>query len=171
MSNLFFYWPLSAGAVLYRLPVTWGQNKLPWKLLHAALMLLALLLSIVGLCAVFQVHNAEKYPNLYSLHSWIGITATALFAMQVHRGGIISFNPNPSIKRGWLSDITYMYQCLSLLWSIQWVVGAAGFLLPCSPVSLRKLLKPIHVWLGGSILLLSIAASVSGINEKLFFVL
>ncbi|XP_008275175.1 lysosomal membrane ascorbate-dependent ferrireductase CYB561A3 isoform X2 [Stegastes partitus] len=122
------------GAVLYRVPLTWGQNKLPWKLLHAALMLLALILSIVGLCAVFDFHNANKTPNLYSLHSWIGIAATALFA-------------------------------------IQWVAGLAVFLLPCSPISLRILLKPVHVWMGGSILSLSIAACISGINEKLFFVL
>ncbi|XP_031731688.1 lysosomal membrane ascorbate-dependent ferrireductase CYB561A3 isoform X2 [Anarrhichthys ocellatus] len=122
------------GAVLYRVPLTWGQNKLPWKLLHATVMLLALILSVVGLCAVFDFHNTKKIPNLYSLHSWIGIAATALFA-------------------------------------IQWVVGMAGFLLPCSPMSLRALLKPVHVWMGGSILWLSIAACISGINEKLFFVL
>lgn len=122
------------GAVLYRIPLSWGHNKLPWKLLHATVMLLALVLSIVGLCAVFDYHNAGNTPNLYSLHSWIGFAATALFA-------------------------------------IQWVVGLAGFLLPCSPASLRALLKPVHVWMGGSILWLSIAACISGINEKLFFVL
>ncbi|XP_043967000.1 lysosomal membrane ascorbate-dependent ferrireductase CYB561A3 isoform X2 [Gambusia affinis] len=122
------------GAVVYRVPLTWGQNKLPWKLLHAALMLGSLIMSILGLCAVFDVHNANNTPNLYSLHSWIGITAVTLFALQ-------------------------------------WGVGFAGFLLPCSPVLLRKLLKPVHVWLGGSILLLTTAACISGINEKLFFVL
>ncbi|XP_056274368.1 lysosomal membrane ascorbate-dependent ferrireductase CYB561A3 isoform X1 [Pseudoliparis swirei] len=122
------------GAVLYRIPLSWGHNKLPWKLLHATVMLLALVLSIVGLCAVFDYHNVGNTPNLYSLHSWIGFAATALFA-------------------------------------IQWVVGLAGFLLPCSPASLRALLKPVHVWMGGSILWLSIAACISGINEKLFFVL
>ncbi|XP_029295797.1 LOW QUALITY PROTEIN: lysosomal membrane ascorbate-dependent ferrireductase CYB561A3 [Cottoperca gobio] len=121
-------------AVLYRVPLTWGQNKRPWKLLHAALMLLALVLSIVGLCAVFNFHNAVNTPNLYSLHSWIGIAATALFALQ-------------------------------------WVLGLAVFLLPCPPASLRALLKPVHVWMGGSILWLCIAACISGINEKLFFVL
>uniref|UniRef100_A0A672YUK3 Lysosomal membrane ascorbate-dependent ferrireductase CYB561A3 n=1 Tax=Sphaeramia orbicularis TaxID=375764 RepID=A0A672YUK3_9TELE len=73
----------SAGAVLYRVPLTWGQNKLPWKLLHASLMLLAFILSVVGLCAVFDFHNAKNTPNLYSLHSWIGISAVALFALQV----------------------------------------------------------------------------------------
>lgn len=122
------------GAVLYRVPLTWGQNKLPWKVLHASLMLLALILTIVGLCAVFDFHNTKHIPNMYSLHSWIGIAATVLFAAQ-------------------------------------WAVGAAGFLLPWSPLSFRKLLKPVHVWLGGSILALSVAACISGINEKLFFVL
>uniref|UniRef100_A0A8D3D6H0 Lysosomal membrane ascorbate-dependent ferrireductase CYB561A3 n=1 Tax=Scophthalmus maximus TaxID=52904 RepID=A0A8D3D6H0_SCOMX len=108
-------------AVLYRVPLTWGHNKLPWKLLHAALMLSALVLSIVGLCAVFGFHNAKNIANLYSLHSWIGIAATALFAAQ-------------------------------------WAVGAAGFLLPCAPGSLRRLLKPVHAWMGAGILTLSIAA-------------
>lgn len=122
------------GSVVYRVPLTWGQNKLPWKLLHAALMLLALLLSVVGLCAVFDFHNKNNIPNMYSLHSWIGLGAVVLFALQ-------------------------------------WVSGFSGFLLPFSPLSFRKLLKPVHVWLGGSILTLSVAACISGINEKLFFVL
>lgn len=122
------------GAVVYRVPLTWGQSKLPWKLLHALLMLLALSLSVVGLCAVFDSHNKSNTPNLYSLHSWIGLSAVVLFALQ-------------------------------------WVAGFSTFLLPCSPLSFRKLLKPVHVWLGGSILTLSIAACISGINEKLFFIL
>uniref|UniRef100_A0A8D3B5A6 Lysosomal membrane ascorbate-dependent ferrireductase CYB561A3 n=1 Tax=Scophthalmus maximus TaxID=52904 RepID=A0A8D3B5A6_SCOMX len=109
-------------AVLYRVPLTWGHNKLPWKLLHAALMLSALVLSIVGLCAVFGFHNAKNIANLYSLHSWIGIAATALFAAQ-------------------------------------WAVGAAGFLLPCAPGSLRRLLKPVHAWMGAGILTLSIGTA------------
>ncbi|XP_077571616.1 lysosomal membrane ascorbate-dependent ferrireductase CYB561A3-like [Stigmatopora nigra] len=122
------------GAVLYRVPLTWGQNKLPWKMLHAILMLLSLILSVIGLCAVFGNHNAANIPNLYSLHSWIGITTVVLFATQ-------------------------------------WAAGMVVFLLPCSSGPLRKLLKPQHVWIGGCLLTLSIAACISGINEKLFFVL
>ncbi|XP_061672320.1 lysosomal membrane ascorbate-dependent ferrireductase CYB561A3 isoform X2 [Syngnathoides biaculeatus] len=122
------------GAVLYRVPLTWGENKLPWKLLHAALMLVALILSVIGLCAVFGNHNVSNIPNLYSLHSWIGIITSVLFATQ-------------------------------------WAAGMAVFLVPCSAGSLRKLLKPQHVWLGGSLMTLCIAACISGINEKLFFVL
>lgn len=75
--------PPPAGAVLYRVPLTWGQNKRPWKLLHGALMLLALVLAILGLCAVFDFHNANNTPNLYSLHSWVGVATVALFAVQV----------------------------------------------------------------------------------------
>ncbi|XP_077417082.1 lysosomal membrane ascorbate-dependent ferrireductase CYB561A3 isoform X1 [Vanacampus margaritifer] len=122
------------GAVLYRVPLTWGENKLPWKLLHAALMLLALILSVFGLCAVFDNHNAANIPNLYSLHSWIGLITAFLFATQ-------------------------------------WAAGMSVFLLPWSPGSLRALLKPQHVWMGGALMTLGIAACISGINEKLFFVL
>ncbi|XP_056148430.1 lysosomal membrane ascorbate-dependent ferrireductase CYB561A3 [Lampris incognitus] len=122
------------GVVLYRVPLTWGQNKLPWKLLHAGVLLLALLLSVLGLCAVFSFHNAKNIPHLYSLHSWIGICTAALFALQ-------------------------------------WAVGMAGFLVPWTPMSFRAQLKPVHVWMGTSILSLSIVSCISGINEKLFFVL
>ncbi|KAM9823103.1 lysosomal membrane ascorbate-dependent ferrireductase CYB561A3 isoform X1 [Syngnathus typhle] len=122
------------GAVLYRVPLNWGANKRPRKLLHAALMLIAVILSVIGLCAVFGNHNASKIPNLYSLHSWIGITTAALFATQ-------------------------------------WAAGMAVFLFPWCPGSLRKLLKPQHVWMGGGLMTLCIAACISGINEKLFFVL
>lgn len=76
-------WLPPAGAVLYRVPLTWGQDKRPWKLLHGALMLLALVLAVLGLCAVFDFHNASGTPNLYSLHSWVGVATAALFAAQV----------------------------------------------------------------------------------------
>ena len=69
--------------MLYRVPLTWGGDKLPWKLAHAGLMLLALVLSVVGLCAVFQNHAANHIPPLYSLHSWVGVCSVALFAGQV----------------------------------------------------------------------------------------
>lgn len=121
-------------AVVYRVPLTWGQNKTPWKLLHAGMLLLALILSILGLCAVFDNHNAQNIPNVYSLHSWVGISTVILFASQ-------------------------------------WVVGFTAFLLPCSPLEFRKLIKPTHVWMGAIILVLSTVSCISGINEKLFFAL
>uniref|UniRef100_A0A4W6CEW0 Lysosomal membrane ascorbate-dependent ferrireductase CYB561A3 n=1 Tax=Lates calcarifer TaxID=8187 RepID=A0A4W6CEW0_LATCA len=102
--------------VVYRVPSTWKQKKHPWKLVHAGLMLLALLLSILGLCAVFDFHKHFNLPDLYSLHSWVGICTVAMF----------------------------------------WILGLAGFLVPCSPLWFRNTLKPVHIWLGKAILILSL---------------
>lgn len=77
-------WDVSPAASLaYRLPQSWVGPKLPWKLGHAAMHLMAFILTVLGLAAVFNFHNHEKIPNLYSLHSWLGITTVFLFACQV----------------------------------------------------------------------------------------
>lgn len=55
------------------------------------------------------------------------------------------------------------------LLSPQWVAGFSAFLLPYAPIWLRTLYKPIHVFFGSTIIMLSMASCVSGINEKLFF--
>lgn len=59
----------------------------------------------------------------------------------------------------------------SLFFPPQWVMGFTVFLLPCTPMAARALIKPAHVWMGGIILVLSIVSCISGINEKLFFAL
>lgn len=70
-------------SLLYRLPQSWTGPKLPWKIGHAALHLLAFVLTVLGLVAVFQLHRRSKITNLYSLHSWLGIVTVFLFACQV----------------------------------------------------------------------------------------
>ncbi|XP_023278107.1 cytochrome b ascorbate-dependent protein 3-like isoform X1 [Seriola lalandi dorsalis] len=121
-------------AVVYRVPFTWRQRKYTWKLVHAGLMLLSLLLSVLGLCAVFDFHRGFHINDLYSLHSWVGICTVALFAFQ-------------------------------------WILGLAGFLFPCSSLWFRRNLKPVHVWMGKAILILSLTSCISGINEKLLLAL
>uniref|UniRef100_A0A4X2K4D2 Lysosomal membrane ascorbate-dependent ferrireductase CYB561A3 n=2 Tax=Vombatus ursinus TaxID=29139 RepID=A0A4X2K4D2_VOMUR len=120
-----------AASLVYRLPQSWVGSKLPWKLLHAVLHLAAFVLAVLGLVAVFNFHYHNRLSNLYSLHSWVGITAVTLFACQ-------------------------------------WLLGFTVFLLPWASLSLRSLLKPIHVFFGAVILSLSMASVLSGINEKLF---
>ncbi|XP_051907658.1 lysosomal membrane ascorbate-dependent ferrireductase CYB561A3-like [Hippocampus zosterae] len=121
-------------AVLFRVPWGWSQKKIAWKLVHAGLMLAALVLAIVGLYAVFNVHSTLNIPSMYSLHSWVGMSAVVTFAWQ-------------------------------------WFLGLVGFLLPCSAPRLSHYLKGIHVWTGQAVLLLTLAACISGINEQLFFAL
>ncbi|XP_044030222.1 lysosomal membrane ascorbate-dependent ferrireductase CYB561A3-like [Siniperca chuatsi] len=120
--------------VVYRVPFTWKQKKHTWKLVHAGLMLLALLLSVLGLCAVFDFHRGVHIPDLYSLHSWVGICTVVMFTFQL-------------------------------------VLGLAGFLLPCSPLWFRSTLKPVHIWMGKAILILSLTSCISGINENLLLTL
>lgn len=59
------------------------EKKLVVKLLHMVMQLAALGFAIVALAAVFSAHNDEGLPNLYSLHSWLGLTTVTLFGLQV----------------------------------------------------------------------------------------
>ncbi|XP_049449701.1 plasma membrane ascorbate-dependent reductase CYBRD1 [Epinephelus fuscoguttatus] len=72
--------------VVYRLPWTWQCSKLIMKFIHAGLNLLAFILAVISLVAVFDFHNAAKIPNMYSLHSWLGLTAVILYCLQLVLG-------------------------------------------------------------------------------------
>ncbi|XP_077128835.1 plasma membrane ascorbate-dependent reductase CYBRD1 [Ranitomeya variabilis] len=69
--------------IVYRLPWTWKCSKLLMKCIHAGLHLTATVLVVVALVAVFDFHNAKSIPNMYSLHSWVGLTVVILFVLQL----------------------------------------------------------------------------------------
>ncbi|XP_066431965.1 plasma membrane ascorbate-dependent reductase CYBRD1 [Eleutherodactylus coqui] len=69
--------------IVYRLPWTWKCSKLFMKCIHAGLHLTATILVVVALVAVFDFHNAQNIPNMYSLHSWVGLTVVILFVLQL----------------------------------------------------------------------------------------
>lgn len=63
------------------------------KYIHAGLNTIALTLAIIALVAVFDFHNAQKIPNMYSLHSWIGLIAVILYALQLVLGFAVFLLP------------------------------------------------------------------------------
>ncbi|CAN6298022.1 unnamed protein product [Urochloa humidicola] len=52
------------------------------KMAHMMIHLVGLILGIFGVYAAFKFHDAAVAPDLTSLHSWLGITAIALFGVQ-----------------------------------------------------------------------------------------
>ncbi|XP_072299779.1 transmembrane ascorbate-dependent reductase CYB561 [Eucyclogobius newberryi] len=59
-----------------------NESKKSVKLLHGTIHLLALIVSIVGIAAVFDFHRASQIPDMYSLHSWCGLATLVLFCAQ-----------------------------------------------------------------------------------------
>ena len=82
-----FYFPSFLGAIAYRVFRT--QDKFKVKLIHGAIHSGAIIFAILGLITVFDFHNVNHIPNLYSLHSWIGLATVILFACQVSRTKVI----------------------------------------------------------------------------------
>merc|ERR1711941_79063 len=82
ISLIFLY---GNGALIYRvIPPRNESHKLKLKLGHAGTMLLAFILMVIGLQAAFDSHNyaSPPKPNMYTLHSWVGLLAALLFGCQ-----------------------------------------------------------------------------------------
>uniref|UniRef100_A0A0X3PY42 Cytochrome b ascorbate-dependent protein 3 n=1 Tax=Schistocephalus solidus TaxID=70667 RepID=A0A0X3PY42_SCHSO len=62
--------------------------KLPVKILHGVFHACNFCLSVAGLAAIFEFYRRILRPGMYSLHSWIGIFAVALYTLQVFCQGI-----------------------------------------------------------------------------------
>ena len=61
-----------------------NTTKLHVKILHALVQVAVLVFASVALKAVFDSHNkaSKPIPNMYSLHSWVGLGAVILFGLQ-----------------------------------------------------------------------------------------
>jgi cytochrome b-561 len=81
-------------------------KKLRVKILHGSLLALSLIFASIGLKAVFDNHNLADppKPNLYSLHSWVGLTAVVLFGLQWVCGFVSFLFPklNENIRKAYM---------------------------------------------------------------------
>jgi len=68
-------------AICYR--VLRKTDKFRAKLVHGGINISVFVLVVIALVAVFGFHNHNKIPNVYSLHSWVGITAVVLYGCQL----------------------------------------------------------------------------------------
>uniref|UniRef100_A0A2K6WJL5 Cytochrome b561 domain-containing protein n=1 Tax=Onchocerca volvulus TaxID=6282 RepID=A0A2K6WJL5_ONCVO len=92
------------GILAYR--VFRHERKRFCKLLHLTLQTIVLIFVTVALKAVFDSHNNNKddkgqpdpLPNMYSLHSWIGLTSVIAFFSQYLLGFVTFFYPGWNIS-------------------------------------------------------------------------
>ncbi|XP_067208627.1 transmembrane ascorbate-dependent reductase CYB561-like isoform X2 [Linepithema humile] len=68
--------------LLYRTQRNVRKRRL--KLTHAGMMLFIVMLTVIALVAAFDSHNlaSPPIPNMYTLHSWVGLTTVILFCCQ-----------------------------------------------------------------------------------------
>ncbi|XP_056858693.1 transmembrane ascorbate ferrireductase 1-like isoform X2 [Raphanus sativus] len=60
------------------------------KLIHLVLHAIAIVLGILGIYAAFKHHNEKHIPNLYTIHSWVGIGVIVLYSLQVEIDGALA---------------------------------------------------------------------------------
>lgn len=104
--------------VVYRLPWTWKCSKQMMKFIHAGLNVLAFILAVISLVAVFDFHNAKNIPNMYSLHSWVGLAAVILYPAQIVMGIAVYLVPaTPVYVRAALMPV-HIYSGLFIFTSV-----------------------------------------------------
>jgi len=118
---------LSANGILVYRGFRTGR-KYSLKLVHAGVQIVSFILMVVGLVAVFQSHNLKTdadgnptpTPNMYSMHSWIGLVVCILFSAQ-WVFGLVSF-----LWPGLRQSLREWYLPLHRWWGVAVFCGACG---------------------------------------------
>ncbi|KAK9505303.1 hypothetical protein O3M35_009391 [Rhynocoris fuscipes] len=125
--------------MIYRALRSLRKQKL--KVIHAAIHSAVVICVIIAQVTVFDSHNyaSPPIPNLYTLHSWIGLISILIFVIQV---------------------IHFFFL---------WLSGLLIFLYPGGSLAIRAKIMPWHVFFGLGAFILAIAAALSGLLEKAIF--
>ncbi|GAB2279922.1 hypothetical protein Dimus_014557 [Dionaea muscipula] len=63
---------------------TVAAQRFVQKLIHTAIHLGAITLGIVGIHAAFKYHKQQQLTNMYTLHSWLGLSTFILYGIQLY---------------------------------------------------------------------------------------
>ncbi|KAK7308616.1 hypothetical protein VNO77_42235 [Canavalia gladiata] len=74
-----------------------GKRRLV-KVVHLLLHLIALLAGVLGIIAVFKSKKNAGLANMYTLHSWLGISTICLFGLQYIMGFLAYFFPGAEMS-------------------------------------------------------------------------
>lgn len=89
MSFGFVFCSSQAALAYTSLPFSHATNKR----IHLSLHALGFVSAVVGAVAVFRFHNEHGITNLYSLHSWLGLSVLFLFAAHYLASFVVFFYP------------------------------------------------------------------------------
>ncbi|KAF3432062.1 hypothetical protein FNV43_RR26801 [Rhamnella rubrinervis] len=84
-----------AGEAIMAYKTVSGQ-RIVQKYIHMLFHLTALVLGVIGICAVFKFHDMRNLADMYSLHSWIGIGTFCLYCLQWLFGFVLFLVPGAS---------------------------------------------------------------------------
>ena len=136
-------------AIVYR--VFRHEKKRFTKLLHLVIHSSALIFMFIALKAVWDSHDYHRasdgtlapIPNLYSLHSWIGIITVVFYCLQVFLLLVIKKNMN-----------------------FQYFIGFVTFFVPGMNMDIRKFSLPFHQIFGVILIIAVAATALMGISER-----
>ncbi|KAG6650678.1 hypothetical protein CIPAW_06G059500 [Carya illinoinensis] len=95
---MFFGFIFMAGEGMMAFNTVEAERKVR-KFIHMTFHLIAICLGIVGIKAVFKFHDMmNNSPDVYSLHSWIGISTFTLFCLQWLIGFASFMFPQASVQ-------------------------------------------------------------------------
>lgn len=82
--------------LIYRTHYNWTKERLKWT--HAIISGVNIIMSLLGVAAMFKAHLMGNMPNFYSLHSWIGALVNAFYLTQFISGFVAFLKPGLSLK-------------------------------------------------------------------------